>query len=362
MLSARGIDVTVMATPTALWVDVDGSRVVRLEPGDTHLARQVELGALGDRVALGLDPALAAIEVERLAQGRGPWAPALQTLAFAGVSASAAVLFGGTANDAVAASALGWLASAIHGAMRTRRDWARLADGITAFGVGAAAQLLATGGVDPARVALAAIVVLAPGMALTTATAEVASGHLASGTSRLAGAVVTLVQLAAGLAVAAAVVPALPPRVETLAAPMLAIWVAHALLPVALAILGRTRPIDAPLAVLVAAGTSVVTATVPSPLGALLGATLAVALANGLAQARRVPAAVFSLPAIILLVPGSLGVNGLRTVIAGGDGSGLGWTVATAVAALAAGMLLGHALVPSGRGRGPGVDAAPARG
>jgi uncharacterized membrane protein YjjB (DUF3815 family) len=209
--------------------------------------------------------------------------------------------------------------------------------------------LAAAVGAEPARAALAAVAALAPGMALTTAAGEVASGHWSSGSTRAAGALGTLAQLGAGLAIGAAMVPRPDPWLVAVAMPAAGPWIALALLPVALAVLGRTRPVDVPFAVLVAwAGTALARA-VGGPAGAFVGALGAAALGERLGRWRRVPTVVLQSPALYLLVPGSIGVDALRRALGGDGDGGAGWTVVEVAGALAAGLLVGRALA-GGRG------------
>jgi uncharacterized membrane protein YjjP (DUF1212 family) len=353
VLRARGIEATVMATPTALWVDVDGSQVVRLTPGETDLGRQVALSALGDRVGAGLAPEAALDELAR--PGRGPWRPADELVAYLGVSVGAALALGGSINDALAAGAVGALVASLH-RRASRSSWGRLADGLAAFAAAGAGQLAGVVGAEPARVALASVVVLAPGLALTTSAAEVAAGHWASGTARASGAVNALIQLGAGLAVAAAVVPRAPAALAVTSAPDALGALAQLAIPVAVAVLGRTRPVDLAPAAAVAWAVSLVARVVGGPTGALVGAALASAGGHAVGRWRGVPATVFQTPALFLLVPGSLGVEVLRRAIGGDQGQlAAAWSVAAVVVALAAGLLVGNAAMapPAGSGRRP---------
>ncbi|MEQ1568456.1 MAG: threonine/serine exporter family protein, partial [Myxococcota bacterium] len=123
VLGARGVDATLMASPTALWIDVDGSRVVRVGPAQTDLGRQVALAEVGERVAHGLAPDPAADEVERVEATPTAWSDRALDLAFLAASAGAAVLVGGSGTDVVAAGAIGWVASRARRAAAARPGW-----------------------------------------------------------------------------------------------------------------------------------------------------------------------------------------------------------------------------------------------
>ncbi|MEQ1502926.1 MAG: hypothetical protein ABMB14_11885, partial [Myxococcota bacterium] len=181
---------------------------------------------------------------------------------------------------------------------------------------------------------------------LATAAAETANGHWASGSARLAGAFVAMVQLGAGLAAGlAAVGPVTAWRAPTTAPDWLPI-LAHLALPPALAVLARARPVDVPGAVGVGLAVSAVTIAIDGPRGAFVGAAVAVAAGNLLSRWTRVPAAVFTTPALYLVVPGSLGVHGWSGYLVGSDARPLDLAWRTALAVVA-GMLLAHAAAPA---------------
>jgi lipoprotein signal peptidase len=346
VVGGKGVPVTVMATPTALWLDVEGPRLLRVEPGRIHLGRQAELVEVGNRVVDGLDPLAATAEIQRIEARPAPWSPDVERLAYMVSAGTAALTLGGNVTDALCGAIIGLAAHTTTTFTRSAPRWERLTDLSSAFTAGAAAQLLAVMGSDPARTALAAVVPLAPGLALTVAAAETASGHWTSGTTRFGGALASVVQLGAGLALAAAIVPRLEPVLVAVPGTYTIRVVAALVIPIALAMLGRTRAGDVPLAAFTAYVATAVARAFTGTAGALLGAVTATALANTIGRFRGVPPAVYQSPALYLLVPGSVGVSALRAAIAGSGESEAAWSVASVVIGLAAGILVGHAIVP----------------
>ena len=311
------------------------ARAPRVEPAAPHLARQVALQGLGDRVAAGLEPEAAVAAIAEIEAAPGPWSPGWSVVAYAAVGAAAVALLGGSGTDAVLGALLSLLVAAV---ARVRHP---LTPFLAALLVGASARVASVLGADPTRLALGALVALTPGMALTVAAAETAAGHLTAGTGRFAGAVVTLVQLAAGLAIAQAM-PAPAARFVAVSLPWATGLALIALAPVAIGILNRLRPVDVPVAVAVAAATALVAG--PTPLAAGVAAFVATVLANALGARFRVPPAVYSAPALTLLVPGTMGVRGVGELIAGGSGAATGLEAALS-RRLAAGMLVGQGVV-----------------
>src|SRR5690606_12249422 len=102
-------------------------------------------------------------------------------------------------------------------------------------------------GASAPTVALSALVVLLPGLGLTTALSELAVGHLVSGTARFSGAVMALVQLGLGVALGQRLLGALPAAGAACEAPLPdgSVWAATLLAGAAFAGLLRSRPVDA---------------------------------------------------------------------------------------------------------------------
>jgi uncharacterized membrane protein YjjB (DUF3815 family) len=123
------------------------------------------------------------------------------------------------------------------------------------------------------------------------------------------------------------------------------------------AVLCSVPPRQIPSAMLLALAAVALTRLQPGPMGALLGALLA----TGLSNAGRRPG--MALPALLLLVPGSVGVKGASLLLGQSLLPGLETAVAAGVAAiaLATGILVGHALVPLSSDGGRSVAAVPGR-
>src|SRR5262245_31315626 len=138
VLGARQVDGTVMATPTALWIEVgDRARVLRVEPAEPKLDLQVALRALADDVATGvLVPAAAVARIRELRREAGPYTPLTTGLAFVIASAGSAVLLGGTATDAAVTALVSVATMAVSGRLGRTEGWSRLADGASALVAG----------------------------------------------------------------------------------------------------------------------------------------------------------------------------------------------------------------------------------
>lgn len=359
VLAARGIDATVMATPTALWVDVGGSaRVVRTYPGPPRLDLHQTLREIGTLVSEGrLSPEEATARIEQLPNKPGPYPKGIEQIAFSIAGASAAVLLGGGLADLVAAIVLSAIASALLALLSGLSGLSPLREPLVALIVALLAAPLSLAGASPSLVALASVIVLAPGLQLTLGMAEAASGHWTSGSARLTAAAVSASLLAAALSLPSALLespPALLPAVALHPHAAAAAIVAGSL---AVAILCRTPPRELLFAVGVALLSSAVARALPGPGGAALGAALAAGIA-GVASRFFPLSPSLSLPALLLLVPGSIGVRSAAMLLGDDLIPGLQTAILAAITAcaLAVGLLVGHALATAPSPHHPSAD------
>ncbi len=326
---ALGLEGSFFSTPTAIFaaLGVPGSEpkasLLRVSPGAQELGRLTELYEIRDAVVSG--QATPTVGLERVREvmkrpaSRG-WAdPVAHGLA----SAGAAVLFGGAQLEVLFAGAVGLVVGLLGTAAR---QWPRLTDVQAPFAGAIAAFLVhiaASGAnIDPTITTLAAIVALLPGFAFTTALAELAMQHLASGSARLFGVLALLLTMVVGVRIGDHCAELLVgPATETspgLLAPgwhllaILVTWVAYT-------ILLRASRSQVPWilgAVALGYGGARLGGVMLGPqFGAFIGAMLVTFAANLFARWRRRPAAIVRTPGLLLLVPGSLGFRGLSTVI-----------------------------------------------
>jgi len=362
LLAIYDADGAVAASPTALWLQVgDRTRVLRLSPREVDLSRLGTLSALARwRAELAARPVSArraSRGLDAVMRAPAPWSARAQRWAFVVASATGGALIGGTLTDAVAGGAGGELVRRALGLLAARPQWAPLSDGLVALLAGLFGGLCALLGASPQAVSLAAVIILLPGLSLTVSTAEIAAGQWVAGGTRLLGVLSCLLQLAAGLAVglhltggAAALAPfagavALPPTLQV-ALLMVA--------PLSFAVLCGCAWRESLAVVLL--GTLGFLAA--SAVGGLAGTAAGAALIGlGASASERVgggPALVVLVPAVLLLVPGSVGVRGMDLLLAGAVVEGLGVALQAlgtasviAAAALATSALLRGSYSPS---------------
>ena len=212
----------------------------------------------------------------------------------------------------------------------------------------------------PLRTVLPALAPLLPGALIVTGLSELAAGHLQAGTPRLVHGVVQLGLFAAGLIAATAVLDVPPEAMGNVRVDDIGGWAAPAgLLLIALGIcfMESVELAMSPwvlLVLLLAFGAqSGGQALGSAALGGFLGAIAASLGATLVERVRpRTARLVLFLPAFWLLVPGSLGLVGVTTLVAEPDRAvetGLG--IAAVICAIALGLLVGSSAGLALRGR-----------
>lgn len=353
------VEASFLSTPTSLHAafgppEQQRTAMLRLVPGQTDLGRLAALDRVGRQTLEGrLSPARATERVQRALDAPARHGPAMNLVAFAAAGGSAATFLSQQMVDVVGGALAGLLVGGLLQWVARSEAQARLGAFLSAFLAGLVGVVAASWGGSAVAVTLAGVVALLPGLSLTTALTELATGNLVSGTARGAGALVVLLQLSFGALLAGQVgawLPAPGVAVPGLGLPAGASWLGLALMIPSLHVLLGARRADLPI---VAMG-CVVAWLCTTGLGELLSAEAApfaaafllTALGNAFARIRRRPASLAIVPGVLLLVPGSLGFLGTTTMLADAV-AGLEQLVRMALVALAlaAGVLVAHVVV-----------------
>lgn len=325
----RSVDVDVVGfgLPTAILVHCRRGReqalfVVKSSGGGVDLARLAALHAIVGRLERR---SLCPIEAMRLASEIGDSPRGLRFPDVLGnvlVAVSSALLLGGRNLEIPSAALLALTVSALVEGGSHSAALSRIVPTFAPFVTMSLAAVLGWAGVveHPLLVTVASLVALLPGMSMTTAVTELATGHWVSGAGRIAGGISQLGQLGFGLALGLALgrvraIGALPPSPAAMTA-----------LPVAVPVLsvGLTLSLRVPTSarVFVAAatiGTYAVFAAfsaMGAPIvGIGLGALFGSLLAHRRASVTDTPTSVVLLPAISMLVPGLLSMVGVSAAL-----------------------------------------------
>jgi uncharacterized membrane protein YjjP (DUF1212 family) len=340
----------------------DTTRVIRLPPGDTDLAKLCEADRIAEEVMAGrLDLAAGHAALRALDHAPSRRSNALQVFGFGLAAGAVAGLLRLPWLDIATAGATGLLIGLLDVATRQRPQLKEAGDALAALLAGFIAIAVASfvAPLNLNTVIIASLIVLLPGMALTNAVNELTSQHLVSGTARFAGALTTVMKLAVGtiIALTLADLIGLAPHVRALRPqPDWVEWLALGLAAYAFAVLFRTARRDYPLVMLAAVAGYLISrlggAAWGSPAGVFLSALAITAAGNGYARWVKRPGALVRVPGIIMLVPGSASLRGVMNLVQQHDvtaGQDAALTVVNILLALVAGLLFGNLLLPTRR-------------
>jgi uncharacterized membrane protein YjjP (DUF1212 family) len=358
------------STPTSIMAafgpeERQRTHLLRVEPGEVNLGKLAELEQLSAEVALGrTSPEAGMAAIARIDAAPSPYGPTLIALAHGALSGAVCQFLGGGWREVVVGTLLGLGMGGFSLYAGRHPRVGRVFESLAAFLVSVTAIALARvlGPLSMFIATLAGLIVLMPGLTLTTAISELATRNLASGTARISGAFMTLLGIVFGVALGTRLGAAVFGTPISAAAMPLPAWAGLAALvvaPLASVAILRAAPRDAPW--IVAAGILGVTggrfgaASLGVELGTFAGA-FAVALASSAYERwRGRPAAVVLVPGILLLVPGSLGYRSLssfmeRQTLAGIE---IAFNMMLTAVALVAGLLIAGVIAPEPRLRVP---------
>ena len=354
------------STPTAIFAsfgdDADQrSILVRAEPGEVHLAKLTALDEILKDVVRGrIDATEARARVEALADASLGYAEPVLVLAATVASGAAARFFGGGWREMLVAAGIGLLLGLLASAARRGETLGRVYEPLGALLAAATAVGLAHafGHVSTYVATLAGLIVLLPGLTVTTALNELATRHLVSGTARLAGAGAMFVAIGFGVALGTRLMTGLlgdPGYTEPVPLPAWTEWIAVLAAPVGISLLFQAPLRDAPWTILSGLvaffGARLGAALFGPELGVFLAALLVGLGSNLYARVLDRPASIPLIPGIMLLVPGSIGFSSLFSLLADDLVSGMdaAFTMTLVAVALVTGLLVAHVVLPPRR-------------
>ena len=368
-----GLSADVWSSPTAIIVSfaelsqgeeaiAQVTQVMRLSPGDVNLARLCEADAIADRVtdgALDMREGFHLLRALGQPETRKAQASVIATYGLAAASVVALLLHCAW-TDLVAAAVIGLLIGVIMVSSATRPRLAVASEAISALVASVTATLISAFVVPLAvkSVILAGLIVLVPGMALTTAVREISSSHLVAGVARFGGAMSTLLKLTFGAVAGTQFCLALGIQARDIAQTPLPEWTGIVALLVgafawAIAFRAARRDWLTVMGAVIVGylatrwGGEIAGSLPKAPFGVFLGGFLLSALANAYARYMHRPGAVIREPGIILLVPGSVGFRSVsylldRDAVLGMD---TGMLLVTLLVSLVGGLMFGELLV-----------------
>lgn len=369
-----GFDCEVLSSPTAIFLsfhyqdDEEDNRpipmqLLRMQPPAINLGNTAELYHLGNSLLDG------EIDVAQANADLKGWQPEqlyplwLQIICWGLTGGAVAVMLSASWFGIAAAA----LTCALLGVLVTQAG-----DALREGGLEAIAALFSTflvfalnrivPGLDVFVVIMSSLIVLIPGLALTIAVTELSTDHLASGSARLSGALVTLMKLSLGVLIGTVIVHWFGWSAEHVASgalpspPSWFRWPALVASAFSFAVLFSTRKKDFHIAMAAAIVSYLISragvAAGGLEFGVLLASMSIAILANLYGRIFKQAGALVRVPGIILLVPGTIGYHGATALFLDG-GANLADTTLLALRlliALVGGLLFGNTLLPPRRG------------
>lgn len=354
-------------TPTSIMaafgpIDHQRTHLLRIFPGEVNLGKlalvhRVSRDVLGGRAT----PLEGSQRIDGIAMAPPPYPRPVQVFGYGLASAAGCRLLGGGLHEVPAAFAIGLVIGVLAIVFKRFGVPTHVFEVTATFAASAAVSLIAASGfrISTLIATLAGILVIVPGLQLTVAMTELASRHLASGTSRLAGAFIVFIAMGFGVTLGSTIVSALygiPRSFSPIALPAWTLFAALAAAPLGFAILLRARPRDLAwvfaASVLGYAGLQIGTRALGPDVGASIGSLTVGIFSNWFERRGKGPALVTLVPGVLLLVPGSIGYRGLASILNQNVVVGLQGIVAMFMTgiALAAGLIVASVVVPTRRG------------
>jgi uncharacterized membrane protein YjjP (DUF1212 family) len=369
-----GLEGQFFSTPTSIMAafgppDAQRTHLIRAEPGQTNLHHLAGLDRIARDVVYGtLGPVDGSRQIDVLLAEPPIWSTTQVRIAFVLVSVAVASFLHVGVGDLLGAALVGLLCGVIVTRSAKYSEWADIESPTSAFAVAAAAQLFAAmidSGAGYA-ITVAGLVVLLPGMMFTTGLIELSTRHLASGTARLSGALVTFLGLGFGVALGTklgTVVGAwmvqhdVMLHITNTTLPWWVEGIGVLLAPLCFTVLLRAEVREAPWIVLAASAAYLTSRfagrALGEELGAFLGALVVSAGSTFIARRRDTTPIVTIVPGLLILVPGSIGLRSVTSfsqqkVVTGVETA---FKVALIGVSLAAGLLVGRAVTSALRRR-----------
>ena len=325
-----GMSAQFFSTPSALFVALGKNHrqqtfMMRISQSGADFSRLADITTVIENVADGHGDLQAAVDqVEHILLRPPQYAQWLMLASYVLVGMPVAFLLGG-----------GWIEAAVGGAaalLVAILAWAgKHYDGIARLfvPVSAAAASFITfswcawhGGTALLPATMAALVTLLPGLDLTIATRELSTGHLVSGSSRLASVLLVFATLGFGLALGGALAKPLfgvPPIIDATASPLWLLGIAATTSTIGFTLLFNAHLRDAPwilLVVVVSWGSGTLgNMLLGMPLGAFAGGVMVGLTGNIYARIMNRPGSILHTPGLLLLVPGSVGFRSLHNLL-----------------------------------------------
>ena len=299
--------------------------MIRVEPAESDLGRLAGVDGITREVLNGrISPVEGSARIGEIEAAPPRYGALASTLAFGVVSGGAARFLGGGWHEIIVSAGIGLVIGALALLTARQRAFSGVFEPLAAFAASLLASATASAGfpVSVFLATLSGVIVLIPGLMLTTAMTELSTRHLASGTARFMGALVLLLGIAFGIALGAktaALIMGTPHSSAVISLPGWTLLLSILVSPLGFAVLLKAEPRDVPwivaAGIVAFAGARVGSNALGPELGAFLGGLMTGIGANWYARITNRPAQITLVPGLLLLVPGSVGLQSLASLL-----------------------------------------------
>ncbi|MBL4661149.1 MAG: threonine/serine exporter family protein [Alcanivoracaceae bacterium] len=363
LLDKFNMEGSFFSMPTALFAtlgdeEIQRTYMVRTTPHDVDLEKISDLSDVITRLENDeLDINDAYNEIKNINQAKPRYKTPITIFSIGLASASLAGLFQGSWIDVLVSLCLGWLTALIIVFSSKHDHLSLLFTPISATVVGFTVMSISyfSQSIDHFIVSLSGLIILVPGLGITTAIRELSTGHLVSGSARMAGAVTTFLLLSFGLALGFLLALGIYDEVEIHKLPPVPQWFVYlSILTIssAFTVLFKARPSDFIWILLTAfiaiMGSRLAGVWLQSPFTSF-AAVLAISIAGNIfALITKKPSSIMHIPGVMLLVPGSIGFKSLEAMLDHQtlDGVQTAFSALLVAVALAVGLIAGNLFVP----------------
>lgn len=367
MLDKFQLDGCFFAMPTAVLASIgegDNQRsyMVKCRPGDINLSTLQRINEVFNALEndeIDIDVALK--KIHHINDHPSEYPTWLTILSFAIVSGGFTTLFSGSWQDVSVAFVMGLITGVISLFGGKHEHLSQLTAPLCATVVGflSVTANVYLHAIDHFLVSLAGLIILVPGLGITVAIRELSTGHLVSGSSRMAGAVTTLFLLSFGLALGFLLAQHFygdVPANKVDGVPEWFSYLALVITALAFGVLFKSRVKDTFwifLSITMAyTGSLLVGLWVEQPFKSLVAVMLVSMMGNIYARISNNPASLMHIPGIILLVPGSMGFNSLSALYTNDTITGVqaAFEAVLIAVAISIGLLVGNLIIPPKKG------------
>lgn len=327
--SNLGIKADFFSTPTSITASFktdnksEDTRMERLSPGKVNLSKLRHVDQTVDSVVEDKMTIIEGTElIEKILHKEPLYNNFLVTISYGLISCGVSIFLKGSWEDAFLSFILGIIVGLFSETVKQERiDSIR--EGIISYFITLIALIstLISPHLNTNIVTLSSLIVLVPGLMLTTSMGELASQNLTSGTARLIGSFMILLKISFGVYIATQTAMYLGISPQTTSITNYSIFIIIPMLimvAIGLSFTFQARKSDIPwiiLAAVLSYFSSNFFAHISSEAaGPFLSGTVIAAASNVFSRSLKRPAMIFLLPAIILLVPGSIGFKGINLV------------------------------------------------